>query len=396
MRNMNDIGIDHMAAYFPSQFLPLESLAIARNVDVKKYHAGIGVVEMSIPAYGDDVVSMGANAGLRLLQESGVDPKEIGLLIVGTESSEDRAKPDASLIHSLLGIGESCRVFNITHACAGANYGLVSAIDWLKADSSRNYAMVIASDIAMYGVGSAGEPTQGAGAVALMVSRSPRLLRIKELATFSNNVYDFWRPIREPFPIVKGVFSVQCYLKAAIACFKKVAIDQNYDFVYHTPYPKLVEKIHHEICSLMGISLDKRSVHYQEKVAPSNEFSAKIGNTYTASLWFALIGCIEFKLKNLTRDLDSKDKNKGMYLFSYGSGSGAILMEATLSNYWVKMAKLFNCADDLINRATLTIEEYEKILSGEKLQNINEPGAVRFIFSGCENHQRKYELINRQ
>jgi hypothetical protein len=71
-------------------------------------------------------------------------------------------------------------------------------------------------------------------------------------------------------------------------------------------------------------------------------------------------------------------------------------MEATLSNYWVKMAKLFNCADDLINRATLTIEEYEKILSGEKLQNINEPGAVRFIFSGCENHQRKYEFINRQ
>ena len=176
MNDFDDVGIDHIAAYIPNQYLALDSLASARNVDEKKYLDGIGVRQMSIPSYADDVVSMGANAGLRLIAESGINPQDVGLLIVGTESSEDRSKPDATHIHDLLGINESCRVFNITHACAAANYGLVTALDWICANPLRKYALIIASDIALYGVGSAGEPTQGAGAVALLISRSIKTL----------------------------------------------------------------------------------------------------------------------------------------------------------------------------------------------------------------------------
>lgn len=388
----NDVGIDHIAAYIPDHFLSLDSLAEARKIDVKKYHDGIGVKEMSIPTYSEDIVSMGANAGLRLLRESGVDPQDIGLLIVGSESSEDRAKPDATLIHSLLGIGESCRVFNIVHACAGANYGLVSAIDWLLADSTRKYAMVIASDIAIYGIGSAGEPTQGAGAVALLVSRSPRLLRIKEAANFSNNVYDFWRPLKEPFPIVKGVYSVQCYLKAALSCFKKITVNGGYDFVYHTPYPKLVEKVHFEVCSLLGMELDEKINHYKDRVQPANDFSSRIGNTYTASLWFSLLGCLESRLSGMHSNEKEANADRGLYLFSYGSGSGAILMEASPSKDWGTMADYFNYSEEAARRIPLSVEDYEKILSGAGAE-IAEFNSGKFCYSGSENHQRKYEYI---
>jgi hydroxymethylglutaryl-CoA synthase len=387
MNDIDDVGIDHIAAYIPNQYLSLAELAKARNAEEKKYLDGIGVQQMSIPLYADDIVSMGANAGLRLLAESGVDPQDIGMLIVGTESSVDRAKPDATHIHSLLGISESCRVFNITHACAAANYGLVTALDWICATPTRKYALIIASDIALYGVGSAGEPTQGAGAVALLISRAPRLMRIKELATYSNNVYDFWRPLGEEYPIVKGVYSVQCYLKAALNCFKKVNINIENQFVYHTPYPKLVQKIHAEICSLTNMSAEEKLSHYEKKVAPSNIFSAKIGNTYTASLWFALLGSLESDLSFLPK------VENGLYLFSYGSGSGAILMEGAKNNSWEEMASKFNYNSILATRKKLSVAEYEIALKNKIDNEKTRQESGTFIYAGCENNQRKYKYI---
>ena len=53
---------------------------------------------------------------------------------------------------------------------------------WAKtgeAGSARGKkALVVGADIARYGVGTPGEPTQGAGAVALVVSSAPRLLAL--------------------------------------------------------------------------------------------------------------------------------------------------------------------------------------------------------------------------
>ena len=43
-----NIGVDHMAAYIPNQYLALEDLALARNVDPKKFLVGLGNREMAI------------------------------------------------------------------------------------------------------------------------------------------------------------------------------------------------------------------------------------------------------------------------------------------------------------------------------------------------------------
>ena len=42
------IGVDHIAAYIPNQYLALEDLAFARNVDPNKFLVGLGNREMSI------------------------------------------------------------------------------------------------------------------------------------------------------------------------------------------------------------------------------------------------------------------------------------------------------------------------------------------------------------
>lgn len=63
--------------------------------------------------------------------------------------------------------------------------------------------MVVAADIAKYGLNSGGEPTQGAGAVAMLVASEPRILALKEdNVMLTQDIYDFWRPTGHPYPMV--------------------------------------------------------------------------------------------------------------------------------------------------------------------------------------------------
>ena len=392
-----NVGIDHIATYVPNRYLSLRGLASARNIDENKFLIGIGIQEMAVSSPWEDVVVLAANAGYRLLKEAGVSPKEIGLLIVGTESAEDRAKPTATHVHSLLSISDSCRVYDILHACAGATYGLLSAVDWAHSPNHK-YALVIATDIARYGIGTPGEPTQGAGAVAMLVSKAPRLMKIKELSTYSNSVYDFWKPMDKKYPIVKGVYSAQCYLNAAKACFSKVSINKNAAFIYHTPYPKLVEKAHAEVASLMGEAANWKG-HYADKVLSSNIYPSRIGNTYTASVWLSLVSfletCYEGAIAQGVNPIEAVKQYEGIYMFSYGSGCGAVLMQGELMDSWPTMVRSFHVRQALDDRRRLTVEEYEQLLeTPASPQQIDQFDGSHFKYSGVKNEERQYSRIS--
>ncbi len=392
-----NVGIDHIATYVPNRYLSLKELASARNIDENKFLIGIGIKEMAVPSPWEDIVVLAANAGYRVMKEAGISPKEIGLLIVGTESAEDRAKPTATHVHSLLDISESCRVYDILHACAGASYGLLSAVDWAHSPKHK-YALVIATDIARYGVGTPGEPTQGAGAVAMLVSKAPRLMKIKELSTYSKSTYDFWKPMDQKYPIVKGVYSVQCYLNAVKACFSKVTINKNAVFIYHTPYPKLVEKVHAEVASLMG-EADNWRKHYADKVFSSNIYPSRVGNTYTASVWLSLVSfletCYEGAIIQGISPIDAVKQHEGIYIFSYGSGCGAVLMQGELMDTWPTMVRSFQVRQALDDRRRLTVEEYEQLLETPALpMQIDKFDGSHFKYSGVKNEERQYSRIS--
>ena len=54
----------------------------------------------------------------------------------------------------------------------------------------------------------AGEPTQGAGAVAMMISHEPSILTLNDDAVaYTEDVYDFWRPTGHKYPLVAGALS---------------------------------------------------------------------------------------------------------------------------------------------------------------------------------------------
>ena len=90
--------------------------------------------------------------------------------------------------------------------------------------------LVIASDTARYGLNSGGEPTQGAGAVAMVISHNPSILELHDdSVAYTEDVYDFWRPSGEIYPLVAGKLSKDAYIKS----FKKAGTNTRNVIINH-------------------------------------------------------------------------------------------------------------------------------------------------------------------
>lgn len=85
-----NIGIDKINFYVPKYYVDMVKLAEARQVDPNKFLIGIGQTEMAVSPVNQDIVSMGANAAKDIITDE--DKKNIGMVIVATESAIDNAK----------------------------------------------------------------------------------------------------------------------------------------------------------------------------------------------------------------------------------------------------------------------------------------------------------------
>ncbi|HNM25541.1 MAG TPA: hydroxymethylglutaryl-CoA synthase, partial [Saprospiraceae bacterium] len=234
------VGIDDLSLYVPGIYLDIKALADARQIPYEKLSHGLGLHRMALPDANEDAATMAAEAVTELLERNGIDPRQIGRLYLGTESALDGAKPTATYTLGMLQQRFSgqygpdcfrhCDVLDMTFACIGAVDALFSTLDWVAADPHNNIGIVVASDIAKYELGSSGEYTQGAGAVAMLVKANPRLLAVRRaVGVATEHVHDFYKPRREKFtetPVFDGQYSNQCYqnrMSEALADFRRRA-----------------------------------------------------------------------------------------------------------------------------------------------------------------------------
>ncbi|MEM7573867.1 MAG: hydroxymethylglutaryl-CoA synthase [Bacteroidota bacterium] len=200
------VGIDDMSAYIPQLYLPIASLAEARELNYAKLNRGLGLEAMAITDAREDSATMAANAVLDLIHKNDLDPRQIGRIYLGTESALDGAKPTATYVLDMLQeqfadlYGNDCflhcDVIDMTFACIGGIDALHNTLDWTSAGPNR-IGIIVASDDAKYELGSGGEYTQGAGAVALLIKQNPRLLAINPtFGVATRPVHDFFKPTR--------------------------------------------------------------------------------------------------------------------------------------------------------------------------------------------------------
>jgi hydroxymethylglutaryl-CoA synthase len=363
------IGIDAIAFAVPSGYVELSDLATARGVPPAKYIEGLGNNQMAVAGPHEDPVTLAAEAASRLFATSGRSPSEIGLCIVGTETAVDHSKPVASYLHGLLGMPQACRIFETKHACFGGTAGLFNALDWLASGSARGRsALVVCTDIARYPLRSPGEPTQGAGAIAMIISERPRLVEIEpgQSGSYAQNVHDFWRPLHRKDAIVDGQFSVQCYLDALTGAYRewqRLGADGGplVRTCYHVPYGKMARKAHQRRAQLDGVDEATADARYGIEVGPSLRLPSQVGNVYTGSLYLSLLSLLEAEAAALA--------GQRIGLFSYGSGCAAEFFAGRVSPEAAALIAAMDVTAPLRHRRRLTIPEYEELRQGDAEQD---------------------------
>ena len=351
MIRLMNIGIDKINFYVPKYYVDMAKLAEARQVDPSKFLIGIGQTEMAVSPVNQDIVSMGANAAKDIITDE--DKKNIGMVIVATESAIDNAKAAAVQIHNLLGIQPFARCFEMKEACYAATPAIQLAKDYL-AQRPNEKVLVIASDTARYGINSGGEPTQGAGAVAMMISHEPSILTLNDDAVaYTEDVYDFWRPTGHKYPLVAGALSKDAYIKSFQESWNEYARRQGKtlsDFeslCFHVPFTKMGKKALDSIIDNADETTQERLKSGYEDAVYYNRY---VGNIYTGSLYLSLISLLE------TRDLKG---GQTIGLFSYGSGSVGEFFSATLVDGFEKHLDIEGHKALLNNRTEVSVEEYE-------------------------------------
>lgn len=416
------VGIEALAVALPARYLASEDLAVARGIDPAKFTAGLGSREMAVADPGEDTVALAATAAARLVRANDIDTSRIRMLVVGTETGVDHSKAVASYVQGLLELPRTMRTFDTQHACYGGTAGLMSAADWVASGSANgSAAIVVCSDIARYGIGTAGEPTQGGGAVAMLVSDRPELLALDRGLNgfFSTDVHDFWRPLGRREALVDGHYSIQCYLDAvggAYRMWRKNAVhreiirpasglpsEQLARIVYHVPFCKMAKKAHLHVraCDLAdasdstrdGAALPQRTEQpseeqlgaesFERQVAPSLIVPSRVGNTYTAALYFGLASLLHAEAETLS------DQRVGM--FSYGSGCSAEFFSGVVGRRAKEVIARAKIDEHLATRVRIDIREYERIMNLAPNAPPDDPAPPGgFRFAGFVDHRRTY------
>ncbi|MGT2770749.1 hydroxymethylglutaryl-CoA synthase [Streptococcus intermedius] len=389
-----NIGIDKIGFATANYVLKLADLAEARGIVPDKLSKGLLLKELSIAPITEDIVTMGASAAESVLTAK--DKNEIDMVIVASESGIDQSKASAVFVHGLLGVQPFARSLEMKEAC----YSATAALDYARLHVEKHpnsKVLVIASDIAKYGVDTPGEPTQGAGAVAMLITNNPRILIFNEdNVAQTRDIMDFWRPNYSTTPFVNGMYSTQQYLDSLKTTWveyqkrNQVSLKDFAAICFHLPYPKLALKGLKKIMD-KSLSLEQQE-QLQANFHQSILYSQKVGNIYTGSLFLGLLSLLENSSTLKTGDR--------IALFSYGSGAVSEIFSGQLVAGF-KQRLQTNRIEMLNNRTPLSIPDYEKIFFEEA--QLDQNGSASFMNYENQNfalaeiveHQRRYIKVEK-
>ena len=395
------IGIDDIELATSHHVVRLDDFAEANGTDPAKFHLGLGQDEFSFPAPDEDVVTMAAAAAAPIIERSGTEG--IRTILFATESGIDQSKAAGMAVHSLLHLPSQMRVVEVKEACYSATAALQAAVG-IVTRSPGQRVLVIASDVARYEIDTPGEPTQGAGAVAMRVSADPKLLEIVPVSGLNSaDVDDFWRPNDSTTAIVDGALSVTAYLDALTGAWTDLAaqggpamaeIDR---VLYHQPFTKMAKKAQVHLAGLTGEDLDTEIVAgtpggsastrpRDTGLATSTLYNRRLGNSYTASLYAGLCSLLD-------HDADLAGKRIG--LFSYGSGSVGEFFTARVVPGYEQQSRRQAVTEALDARVPLSIDAYRALHAAElsSAEDASTPKVTAgpFRFAGVKGRARLYE-----
>lgn len=433
------VGIHSIAFDIPQLYLPITTLAEARNIEADKLIKGLGLLKMSFPDVHQDVVTMASNAALKLIRQENIKPNEISRIYVGTESGVDSSKPVGSYVlsnlESVLGEGSfrNCDVVDLTFACIGAVDALQNCLDYIRLNPTKK-AIVIASDNAKYDLNSTGEYTQGAGAIAMLITANPNILSFSNaVGVATEGVFDFFKPRRavskatittsdenpewqgvleneiaiyKEQPVFDGQYSNQCYINRITEAYEHFKTEseqqgkiyENWtNILMHLPYcfqgrRTFIEIFAKENPELLVTQIgetnkDKvkalaKSEEYlslvKTKIQPSEIASGQVGNIYTGSIFLGMLSTLCYHYQQKTDLAHHK-----LGFIAYGSGSKSKVFTAEVGANWHLAMSKVHLFETLNECQAIDFATYEKLHRKELKQSVIQP-KDEFYLGGIE------------
>ena len=422
------IGLDAIAFDVAKIHLHIKTLATARNIEADKLEKGLGLLQMTLPDWHQDVVVFGANALTKLILENDIDLREIARIYVGTESSIDHSKPIASFLLALMeqkfgaDMLSECDAVDFTFACIGGVDALQNCLDFVRLNPTKK-AIVVTTDVAKYDLNSTGEYTQGAGALAMLITANPKIMAFEnQWATNTKGLFDFFKPLRtiskseitgndandnwfdnleteisihKDQPVFDGQYSNQCYMdrtRNAYFSFKKLKNSPNTlyatweSIIMHLPYAFQGRRMLSEVYALDAepkiIFGNETTETYQNllketskseayktfvaaKLQPAELASSVIGNLYTGSIFMGLLSTLSH-FYNQEKDIS----NATFGFLAYGSGSKSKVFEGQIQPEWKKAISKVKLFETLAQSHEIDFETYEKLHKKEQKKSV--------------------------
>lgn len=344
---------------------------------------------MSVLAGDEDIVTMAATAAARILERA--DSRPIRTLIFATETGIDQSKAAGVYVHRLLGLGSDVRVVEVKQACYSATAALQFATA-LVARSPEEAVLVVASDVARYEIDSNAEATQGAAAVAMLVTADPAILEIEPITgLYTEDVMDFWRPNDHTTAIVDGKLSISAYITAATKAWEDLAsrggpaFDSIERFCYHQPFTRMAVKAHRKLAATVA-GLDNDAADAQ--LTGTFDYNRRVGNSYTASIYLAFAALL---------DGDDDLAGKRLGFLSYGSGAVSEFFTGIVQPGYREHSRAEENRALLEARTPVTDEAYLDLVrfTPDDVANYATERATpgRFRFAGVDGYKRIYEAV---
>ena len=342
---------------------------IARAVEVTEQQA------MRIPNIWEDTVTMAAHAAQQVLGAHNDAPEKLRYLLCGTETGVDCSKALAAYLLGLLQkadipIPMTISTAQVQHACAGGTVALLSIAALLMCSETDDYGLIVCSDIAHYEAPSTAEVTQGAGAVAMLVRRYPRLLEldVAHAGYASEDVDDFFRPLGSQTAVVKGPYSVHCYNRAMRFAFNdhcrrrgkqaRDVLDTADIIALHTPFPSMAGKaLHNLLAKETDMSPQEIKMYINARgIDKAMEYMRVIGNIYSGSVYLMLYLLLYHRYRQCGEDIVGREA----LICSYGSGYTMAVISGTIAESAPQIIEAWNIEELMRANSTIDYAQYEQ------------------------------------
>jgi 3-oxoacyl-[acyl-carrier-protein] synthase-3 len=137
------VRVAGIGSYVPDQVVTNEDLA-SLGCDSEWIQRRTGILRRRRAASGQSTSDLGYQAAIRCLERSGVSAEEIDLVVVATVTPDYPMPSTACLLQERLGIRSPA--FDVSAACAGFTYGMLTAAQFVGAGNSQ-CALVVGADV---------------------------------------------------------------------------------------------------------------------------------------------------------------------------------------------------------------------------------------------------------